>query len=132
MDRFQYLLVLLACVVVTLPLELAFGARVWRRPRRLVRAVAPAFAAFVVWDLFATARGTWSFADRYTVGVVLPGGLVVEELLFFLVVPICALLTIESVRNILAGRVPWVNRLRAAVRTRTHRSPRHEPEQVRA
>ena len=27
----------------------------------------------------------------------------VEELVFFLVVPICALLTLESVRNVLAG-----------------------------
>jgi hypothetical protein len=28
----------------------------------------------------------------------------VEELAFFLVIPICALLTLESVRNVLAGR----------------------------
>jgi lycopene cyclase domain-containing protein len=111
MDRFQYLLVLAGCVLVTLPLEVAFGARVWRRPRRLLRAVLPAFAAFVAWDLWATARGTWSFSDRYTIGVELPGGLVIEELLFFLLIPVCALLTIESVRNILEGRVPWVNRL---------------------
>jgi lycopene cyclase domain-containing protein len=113
MDRFQYLLVLAACLIVTLPLEFAFGARVWRRPRRLVRAVLPAFATFVVWDLWATARGTWDFSERYTVGVVLPGGLVVEELLFFLLIPVGTLLTIESVRNILDGRVAWVNRLRA-------------------
>jgi lycopene cyclase domain-containing protein len=111
MDRFQYLLVLAGCVIVTLPLEVAFGARVWRRPRRLVMAVLPAFTAFVVWDVWATARGTWSFSERYTIGWVLPGGLVVEELLFFLLIPVCALLTIESVRNILDRRVPWVDRL---------------------
>jgi lycopene cyclase domain-containing protein len=116
MDRFQYVLVLLACLVITLPLEFAFAARVWRRPRRLVRALVPAYTAFVVWDIWATARGTWSFDERYTVGLVLPGGLVVEELLFFLLVPVCALLTIESVRNILGGRVPWVERLRRRAR----------------
>ena len=55
MDRFQYLLVLAACVLVTLPLEFAFGARVWRRPRRLARAVLPAFATFV--------RAIWSQLD---------------------------------------------------------------------
>jgi lycopene cyclase domain-containing protein len=111
MDRFQYVLVLAACLLITLPLEFAFDARVWRRPRRLARAVGPAFAAFVVWDVWATARGTWSFAEQYTIGVELPGGLVVEELLFFLLIPVCTLLTIESVRNILDGRVAWVNRL---------------------
>jgi lycopene beta-cyclase len=115
MDRFQYTLVLASCVVVTLPLEFAFEARVWRRPRRLVRAIGPAYLAFVVWDVWATARGTWSFDERYTLGITLPGGLVVEELAFFLLVPVCALLTIESVRNILAGRIAWVNRLRGHV-----------------
>jgi lycopene cyclase domain-containing protein len=104
MDRLQYLSVLAGCVLVTLPLEFVFGARVWRRPRRLARAVLPSFVVFVAWDLFATASGTWSFDERYTVGLTLPGGLVVEELLFFLLIPVCALLTLESVRNILGGR----------------------------
>jgi lycopene cyclase domain-containing protein len=104
-DRFQYLIVMALCVLVTLPLEFVFDARVWRRPKRLAVAVAPAMAAFVAWDLWASASGTWGFDRRYTVGLRLPGGMAVEELVFFLVVPTCALLTIESVRNLLSGRV---------------------------
>ena len=103
MDRFQYLAVLGLCLLVTLPLEIVFGARVWRRPRRLLVALLPAFVAFVAWDLWATASGTWGFNPRYTVGVELPGGMVIEELVFFAVVPICGLLTLEAVRNVLAG-----------------------------
>lgn len=114
-DRFQYLTVLAMCVLVTLPLEFLFDARVWRRPRRLALALAPTFAAFVAWDLWATASGTWSFDADYTIGVELPGGLVIEELLFFIVVPTCALLTLEAVRNILSGRVAWRS---SAVRSR--------------
>ncbi len=113
MDRFQYLIVLGICVLVTLPLEFVFDARVWRRPRRLAIALVPAFVLFVAWDLWATATGTWDFDPDYTIGVTLPGGMAVEELGFFLVVPICALLTIESVRNVLAGRVPLLTRDRA-------------------
>lgn len=105
MDHLQYLAVLAACVIVTLPLELVVGARVWRDPRRLVRAVGPPWAAFLVWDVWATASGHWSFAERYTIPWHIPPGMAVEELLFFLVVPICALLTIEAVR-ILLGRAP--------------------------
>lgn len=107
MARFQYLIVMGLCVLVTLPLEFVFDARVWRRPRRLAVAVAPAFAAFVAWDLWATARGTWGFDPQYTVGVTLPGGMVIEELVFFVVIPVCTLLTVESVRNVMAGRVRW-------------------------
>lgn len=112
MNHFQYLFLMASCVVLTLPLEFLFGGRVWRRPRRLVRAVAPVLAVFVVWDIWATDRGTWGFSDRYTIGWRLPGDVAVEELLFFVVIPVCALLTIEAVRNILAGSTPLQRWLR--------------------
>lgn len=105
MDRFQYLILMGLCVLITLPLEFWFDARVWRRPRRLAIALVPAFAVFVAWDLWASSTGTWAFNPDYTIGVELPGGMVVEELVFFVVVPTCALLTLEAVRNLLAGRV---------------------------
>jgi lycopene beta-cyclase len=103
MDRFQYLAVMLACVVLTLPLEFVLGARVWRRPARTAKAIAPAFVVFVAWDLWATERGTWDFDPRYTLGIRLPGGMVIEELVFFVVVPICSLLTLEAVRSMING-----------------------------
>jgi len=102
MDRYQYLALMVGCLVLTLPLEFALGARVWRRPRRTFRAIAPAYVAFVVWDGWATRRGIWGFADRYTVGLRLPGGMVIEELVFFFVVPMCALTTLEAVRAMTA------------------------------
>lgn len=111
MDRFQYLIVMALCLVLTLPLELLLGARVWRRPKRLARAVLPPLVLFTAWDLWATSHGTWSFADRYTVGLRLPGGMAIEELAFFTVIPICTLLTLEAVRNVIAGSTPvqrWV------------------------
>ena len=101
MDRWQYVTLMVGCLVLTLPLELVLGARVWRRPRRLALALAPALVVFVVWDLWATAAGTWGFNERYTLGLTFPGGMAAEELLFFTVIPICALLTLEAVRRIL-------------------------------
>jgi len=103
-DRLQYLGLMVACLLFTLPLEFVLGARVWRRPVRTLKAIAPAFVVFVAWDLWASRRGTWSFDDRYTIGVRLPGGMVVEELVFFFVVPMCALLTLEAVRSMSAGQ----------------------------
>lgn len=98
MDRLQYLALMGACLAVTLPLEFAFRARVYRRPRRLLAALAGPVAVFVVWDLIAIARGHWTFTERYVTGWELPGELPVEELAFFVVIPICALLTFEAVR----------------------------------
>ena len=94
MDHWQYLIVLCACVLVTLPLEVIGGARVYRRPRALLSTLAPVLAVFAGWDLLAVHRGDWWFSARYTLGPRL-AGLPVEEWLFFLVVPVCALLTYE-------------------------------------
>ena len=102
MDRLQYLALMIGCLVLTLPLEFVLGARVWRRPRRALKAIAPAYVAFVAWDALATRHGVWNFSERYTLGLRLPGGLVIEELLFFFVVPMCALLTFEATRTMRA------------------------------
>jgi lycopene beta-cyclase len=110
LQRFEYAAALVACVLVTLPLEFAFGARVWRRPARTFRSIAPVAAVFLVWDVWATERGTWFFDQQSTLGVVLPGGLPIEELAFFVIVPACALLTLESVRNMERGTTPLQRR----------------------
>jgi lycopene cyclase domain-containing protein len=99
-DRWHYLLVLGACLAVTLPLELT-GSRVWRRPARLARAVLPAAAVFLVWDIVAIAAGVWGYNPRFITGVMLPLSVPLEELLFFLVIPVCAILTFETVQRML-------------------------------
>jgi lycopene cyclase domain-containing protein len=103
-DELQYLLLMGGCLLITLPLELVFGARVWRSPGRLARSLLPGLAIFVAWDLVAIERGHWRFADRYVSGWELPGELPIEELAFFLVIPICGLLTLEAVRRLLGDR----------------------------
>ena len=103
-DELQYLALMVGCLVVTLPLEVVVGARVWRRPRRLVLALVPTLVVFVVWDVIAIARDQWAFADRYVTGWELPGSLPLEELVFFTVIPICGLLTLEAVRRLSAAR----------------------------
>jgi lycopene cyclase domain-containing protein len=104
MDRFQYLLLMGACVAVTLPLELVLGARVYRQPRRLLLTLALPVAIFCLWDAIAIARGHWSYSPRYTTGWELPPDLPVEEVVFFVVIPICALLSLEAVRSLLVRR----------------------------
>ena len=98
MDRFQYLGVLGLCLLGTLPLELLLGVRVWRRPGRLARSVLPVAAAFCVYDVLAIRAGWWDYDPRYVTGWEVGFGLPVEELAFFLVIPVCGILTIEAVR----------------------------------
>lgn len=123
-DHFQYLLLMAGCVVLTLPLEVVLGARVWRRPRRLVATLVGPVVVFSAWDVAAIADHWWHYARRYVTGVDLPGRLPVEEVVFFVVVPVCALLTFEVVSAALAAPAgtPWWRRLLWA-RTRGKTSP---------
>lgn len=100
MSRFAYLGVLLFVVVGTAWLEVLLRARVYRRWRRLLLTLLPVVAVFVVWDLYAIASGHWTFDPAQTTGILLPGDLPLDELLFFVVIPIAALLTLEAVRSV--------------------------------
>ena len=100
MGQLTYLALLAGCLVVTAPLELLLRVRVYARWRRLLVAVAPEFAVFVVWVLYAIAQGHWDYSDVLTLGVRLPGGIPVEEVLFFLVVPLCSVMALEAVRKV--------------------------------
>jgi lycopene cyclase domain-containing protein len=101
---YSYLLVLLACLVGTAPLELFLGTRVYARWRRLALTLLPVLVVFVTWDLLAIRAGHWDYDPSQTTGVAL-GALPLEELLFFLVIPICAVLTLEAVRAVKGWKV---------------------------
>ena len=100
MGPLTYLALLVGCLVVTAPLELVLRVRVYARWRRLLLAVVPEFVVFVVWVLYAIDQGHWDYSDVRTLGIRLPGGIPVEEVLFFLVVPLCAVLALEAVRKV--------------------------------
>lgn len=91
-----YLAVMLACLVGTLPLELFLRTRVYSRWRRLLLTLTPVLAVFLTWDALAIRAGQWSY--RHLVGLRI-GNLPVEEVVFFLVIPTCAVLTLEAVRR---------------------------------
>lgn len=97
LDRWQYLLLMAGCLVLTLPLEWVLRARVYRRPLRALQAVLVTVVVFSIWDIIAIARGLWHYSPLYTTGVFLPFDYPIEELAFFVVIPLCALLTYEAV-----------------------------------
>ncbi|MEX2658218.1 MAG: lycopene cyclase domain-containing protein [Acidimicrobiales bacterium] len=99
MDRYQYLLLMAACLAVTLPLEFIYGARVWRDPLRLVKVIALPALVFAAWDVLAIRAGLWDFNPDYVTGWRLPFDLPVEEAAFFVTIPIASILAYEAVRR---------------------------------
>ena len=101
LDHLQYLLLMACCLLITLPLEFVLGARVYRRLVGLTFAIIPVLIIFSIWDIVGILRDHWSYSPRFTTGWKLIFGMPIEELVFFLVVPICGLLTYEAVGQVL-------------------------------
>jgi lycopene cyclase domain-containing protein len=105
MSHLLYVALLAGCLIGTAAVEVRFGTRVYARWLRLLSALLPTVIVFVTWDLYAIARHHWTYVPRWVTGVRLPGHLPFEELLFFLVVPTCSVITLEAVRR---RRPGWV------------------------
>ena len=109
LPHWSYVAMLTFCLAGTLPLVPAYRLRLLRQRRRLLLTVLVAGAPFLVWDLYATRVGHWHFDAAQT----LPwrvAGLPLEELAFFVVIPLASVLTYEAVRSARqrdgAGHVP--------------------------
>jgi len=99
LPHWSYVAMLAFCLAGTLPLIPAFRLRVLQQPRRLLLTILAAGAPFLAWDLHATEVGHWRFDEAQT----LPwrvGGLPLEEIAFFVVIPLVAVLTYEAVRAV--------------------------------
>ncbi len=101
MDRYQYLTLMGLCLLLTLPLEFVLGARIYRRIGAAAIAIFPVVIIFCVWDVVGIARDHWSYNPRFVTGVRLFFHLPLEELVFFVVIPVCGLLTYEAVGRVL-------------------------------
>jgi lycopene cyclase domain-containing protein len=99
-------------VLASFWLEFAFRLKVLRDPIRLLKTIALASPLFVLWDAYAIANDHWFFNPELTLGIYGPLGIPLEEYLFFIVIPIAAVLTLEGVTNFL----PTVRRWLAAIR----------------
>jgi lycopene cyclase domain-containing protein len=104
MSHLAYLGVLAFVLVGSLWLEVVLRTRVVARWRRLALALTPVLVVFTLWDLYAIAHGHWTFDPARTTGwrvATVP----VEELLFFVVVPLASVLTLEAVRAVTRWQV---------------------------
>lgn len=81
-------------------LEVVLKVGVLRRIKRVAASVLPISALFIAWDIYAVDRGHWFFDDQQVLGIYRPFGIPVEEYLFFIVVPMAAIMTIEAVMTV--------------------------------
>ena len=105
MLKFSYIAVLVFIFLGTVWLEIILKARVYQKLKRLILTIIPVVILMVIWDYYAIMNNHWFFDPDKTTGITLIGFLPLEELLFFIIVPIAALLSFEAVRSIKKEKV---------------------------
>ena len=100
MNQLSYMAMLAFTVAGSFWLEIALKVRVLRRIRRAMTAIAPVALCFLIWDAYAIANKHWFFDKEQIIGVFGPLNIPLEEYLFFIIIPIAAIMTIEAVRAV--------------------------------
>jgi len=98
--QYEYLILMAACVAITLPLEFLLRARVYRRLPLMLPSVGVVVVVFGLWDLLGIVRDHWTYNPEFITGIHL-GPMPLEELVFFVVISLCALLSYEGVSTVL-------------------------------
>ena len=91
---------LLFTVIGSFWLEVVFKVGVLRRMKRALLSIIPVAIIFLAWDYYAVRSGHWFFDKSQVVGIYGPSGIPLEEFLFFFIVPLAGLMTIEAVRAV--------------------------------
>lgn len=81
-------------------LEIVLKTGVLRRWKRALISILPVSTVFLIWDAYAIAQGHWFFNRDRTLGIYGPFDIPLEEILFFILVPMAAILTIEGVTTV--------------------------------
>lgn len=108
MGEWSYMAMLGFVVVASFWLEFAFKLRVLRDPIRVIKTLAIVTPFFIAWDAYAIANDHWFFDPAQTLGIYGPLGIPLEEYLFFFIIPIAGMLTLEGVRNFLPTVRGWI------------------------
>ena len=100
MRSFGYMAMLIFTICGSFWLEIVLKVGVLRRWKRALASILPVSTLFIAWDAYAIKRGHWFFDPQQILGIYGPFHIPLEEYLFFIVVPLAALMTIEAVLTV--------------------------------
>jgi len=96
-QQYTYFFILAASLAG--PLLLSFDKKVafYKNWKYLFPAMLLPALFYITWDFYFTAKGVWSFNEKYITGIKIYN-LPVEEVLFFFIVPYCCVFIYECIR----------------------------------
>ena len=101
MAQFHYLLVLLFIACCAALVSLAFRIRITRFWRNFLLTDASILIIYLMWDFWAIRKNNWSFDGAQIIGIYLIGTIPIEEVLFFMIVPLMTVIVYVTLSKIL-------------------------------
>lgn len=101
MEQFHYLYVLAFIAFCAVAVSLAFRLRVPRFWRNFLITDLSILIIYLNWDYWAIQKDNWSFDSEQILGFYLFGGIPVEEVLFFIIVPLMTVIVYVTLIKII-------------------------------
>jgi lycopene cyclase domain-containing protein len=97
-EKYTYITVLFASILFPFAFSFENKLRFYTKWKSLIIAIILPATFFVIWDVYFTRQGIWSFNNHYIIGF-RSLGLPIEEWLFFFVIPYCSIFVYEVIKS---------------------------------
>lgn len=93
MENLRYVFVLLFVSICAVGVNFGFKLQISKKLKLFFLTDVLILAVYLIWDFWAVSKGSWFFDANQILGIMLFGQLPIEEVLFFIIVPLMTVLT---------------------------------------
>lgn len=93
MENLHYSYVLLFVAICAVGVNFGFKLQFAKKIKLFLFTDLMILAIYLIWDFWAVSKGSWFFDSDQILGIMLFGKLPIEEVLFFIIVPLMTVLT---------------------------------------
>ena len=93
MENLHYAFVLIFIAICAIGVNFGFKLQFSKKLRLFLLTDSLILVIYVIWDFWAVSKESWFFDSDQILGIMLLGKLPIEEVLFFIIVPMMTVLT---------------------------------------
>ena len=93
MENLHYAYVLIFIGLCAIGVNFGFKLQFSKKIKLFLLTDSLILVIYLIWDFWAVSKGSWFFDSKQILGIMLLGKLPIEEVLFFIIVPLMTVLT---------------------------------------
>ena len=100
MENLHYAYVLIFIAICAVGVNFGFRLQFSKKLRLFLLTDSLILFIYLIWDFWAVSKGSWFFDPNQILGIMLLGKLPIEEVLFFIIVPMKTVMTYMALTNL--------------------------------